>query len=568
MVAGHVLRTTLRRQWRLVTAAGLLAAGHQAGEALVPVLIGVVIDRAVATGDVDALLRLARRPRRGLRRAVVQLPLRRPAAERAAEQAAHGLRARRSTRRVLDPRGGAETGRLPGALASVATSDASGSARSNLALTVRDRGARRAAGRRRRAAADLACRSACSCCSAPRRCCSARAPARQAAGAAQRGRAGAGRARVRRRRRPGAPGCGCSRASAPRTPRSTATGGPAATRWPPPCARPGRRPGRRHGRSPLTGVLHRRRRAGRRAAGRRGRDQHRRAGLGRRARAVPARAAVGLRLGQRGAGPGPGVGGPDRRGARRPAAVGAGDRARCRGRSRARCGCAASRTAALRELDLRRRARRAARRRRDRPGRRGRPAALPGPARRTRKRAWSSWTACRCATWTRPASGPRCWWPRTTPTCSKAPWRTTWPAAGAGSRRGADPALGPPAADEVGQRAAPRARDTPLTERGRSLSGGQRQRVALARALAADPPVLVLHDPTTAVDAVTEARIAAGIREMRARPHDDPGHHQPGAARRRPTGWCSLDGGRRRRDGTHADLVRDARRATATAVLA
>jgi putative ABC transport system ATP-binding protein len=56
---------------------------------------------------------------------------------------------------------------------------------------------------------------------------------------------------------------------------------------------------------------------------------------------------------------------------------------------------------------------------------------------------------------------------------------------------------------------------TELTERARSLSGGQRQRVALARALAVDAPVLVLHDPTTAVDAVTEARIAAGIKELR-----------------------------------------------------
>jgi putative ABC transport system ATP-binding protein len=55
-----------------------------------------------------------------------------------------------------------------------------------------------------------------------------------------------------------------------------------------------------------------------------------------------------------------------------------------------------------------------------------------------------------------------------------------------------------------------------LTERARSLSGGQRQRVALARALAADPAVLVLHDPTTAVDAATEARIAGRLRAVRA----------------------------------------------------
>ncbi len=48
------------------------------------------------------------------------------------------------------------------------------------------------------------------------------------------------------------------------------------------------------------------------------------------------------------------------------------------------------------------------------------------------------------------------------------------------------------------------------------LSGGQRQRVALARALAAAPPVLVLHEPTTAVDSVTEAVIASRLRSMRA----------------------------------------------------
>ncbi len=79
---------------------------------------------------------------------------------------------------------------------------------------------------------------------------------------------------------------------------------------------------------------------------------------------------------------------------------------------------------------------------------------------------------------------------------------------------GAARALTAAGADEVA-RALPEGVDTVLTERGRSLSGGQRQRVALARALAADPPVLVLHDPTTAVDAVTEAGIAEGVREIR-----------------------------------------------------
>lgn len=58
--------------------------------------------------------------------------------------------------------------------------------------------------------------------------------------------------------------------------------------------------------------------------------------------------------------------------------------------------------------------------------------------------------------------------------------------------------------------------DHPVVERGASLSGGQRQRWTLARALSADPDVLVLHDPTTAVDAVTEQAIADGIRALRS----------------------------------------------------
>ena len=58
--------------------------------------------------------------------------------------------------------------------------------------------------------------------------------------------------------------------------------------------------------------------------------------------------------------------------------------------------------------------------------------------------------------------------------------------------------------------------DHPVVERGASLSGGQRQRWTLARALAADPDVLVLHDPTTSVDAVTEQAIADGIKALRS----------------------------------------------------
>jgi ABC-type multidrug transport system fused ATPase/permease subunit len=54
-----------------------------------------------------------------------------------------------------------------------------------------------------------------------------------------------------------------------------------------------------------------------------------------------------------------------------------------------------------------------------------------------------------------------------------------------------------------------------LPERGRSLSGGQRQRLGLARALLRDPDVLLLVEPTSAVDAHTEARLAERLRTHR-----------------------------------------------------
>jgi ABC-type multidrug transport system fused ATPase/permease subunit len=76
-------------------------------------------------------------------------------------------------------------------------------------------------------------------------------------------------------------------------------------------------------------------------------------------------------------------------------------------------------------------------------------------------------------------------------------------------------ALHSASADDVVD-ALPEGLDTPVGARARTLSGGQRQRVRLARALLAEPEVLILLDPTSAVDAHTEARIAERLREARA----------------------------------------------------
>ena len=57
--------------------------------------------------------------------------------------------------------------------------------------------------------------------------------------------------------------------------------------------------------------------------------------------------------------------------------------------------------------------------------------------------------------------------------------------------------------------------DELIGERGREVSGGQRQRLNLARALVLDADVLLLDEPTSAVDAHTEARITERVAELR-----------------------------------------------------
>ena len=100
--------------------------------------------------------------------------------------------------------------------------------------------------------------------------------------------------------------------------------------------------------------------------------------------------------------------------------------------------------------------------------------------------------------------------------------------------------------------------DAEVEERGRSLSGGQRQRLVLARALAAEPDVLVLDEPTSAVDAHTEARIADRLRTVRAGRATVVCTTSPLILDRADV-VALLHDGRVVATGTHRDLLGDAR---------
>jgi ATP-binding cassette subfamily C protein LapB len=60
----------------------------------------------------------------------------------------------------------------------------------------------------------------------------------------------------------------------------------------------------------------------------------------------------------------------------------------------------------------------------------------------------------------------------------------------------------------------PRGFDMPVGERGESLSGGQRQSVGLARAVLHNAPILLLDEPTSAMDFSTEAQITARMNQF------------------------------------------------------
>ena len=96
--------------------------------------------------------------------------------------------------------------------------------------------------------------------------------------------------------------------------------------------------------------------------------------------------------------------------------------------------------------------------------------------------------------------------------------------------------------------------DTMVEEKGRSFSGGQRQRLSLTRAVLTNADVLVLVEPTSAVDTHTESRIAQGLTESRASKTTLIASTSPVLLEKMDTIFVVVDG-RVIDQGTHGELL-------------
>jgi ABC-type multidrug transport system fused ATPase/permease subunit len=96
--------------------------------------------------------------------------------------------------------------------------------------------------------------------------------------------------------------------------------------------------------------------------------------------------------------------------------------------------------------------------------------------------------------------------------------------------------------------------ETPVGPGGQALSGGERQRVALARALVNDPPILVLDEPSAALDAAAEHALACTLRDLAASRTVIVVAHRLSTLVAADTIYV-LDGGRIAEVGTHVDLL-------------
>lgn len=95
---------------------------------------------------------------------------------------------------------------------------------------------------------------------------------------------------------------------------------------------------------------------------------------------------------------------------------------------------------------------------------------------------------------------------------------------------------------------------TPVGERGLTLSGGQRQRIAIARALVRDAPIVLLDEPTTGLDAESEAAVLTAIDRLLVGRTALVIAHRLATVEAADAIWV-LDGGRIVASGRHAELM-------------
>jgi ABC-type multidrug transport system fused ATPase/permease subunit len=101
----------------------------------------------------------------------------------------------------------------------------------------------------------------------------------------------------------------------------------------------------------------------------------------------------------------------------------------------------------------------------------------------------------------------------------------------------------------------PKGYDTPVAEAGASLSGGERQRLSVARAILKRAPILILDEPTSSLDAISEEIVFAALRRLRTGRTTIVIAHRLSTVRDADR-ILVLDGGRIAAEGRHDELLK------------
>jgi ABC-type multidrug transport system fused ATPase/permease subunit len=104
----------------------------------------------------------------------------------------------------------------------------------------------------------------------------------------------------------------------------------------------------------------------------------------------------------------------------------------------------------------------------------------------------------------------------------------------------------------------PKRYETPIAEAGGGLSGGERQRLSVARAILKNAPILILDEPTSSLDAISEEIVFAALRRLRTGRTTIVIAHRLSTVRDADR-ILVLDGGRIAAQGRHAELLQTSR---------